>query len=47
MADVPPFNAENEYQIFKRIKDFDIQFPFDFDPKAKDLVYKLFKRDPK
>merc|ERR1712137_1023140 len=45
LAGTPPFSAESEYLIFRRIEELDYHFPPDFDPTAQLLVSSLLLID--
>lgn len=42
-----PFNDQNEYLTFQKIKKCEFTFPPDFNPDAQDLVSKLLRPNPK
>jgi serine/threonine protein kinase len=45
LAGYPPFYDENPFGIYQKILAGRIEFPFYFDPYAKDLVQKLLRAD--
>jgi len=45
LAGYPPFYDENPFGIYQKILQGKIEFPRQFDPKAKDLIKKLLTND--
>jgi hypothetical protein len=41
-----PFDEDNEYLIFERIKAVDIKYPKDMDPDAKDICQRILVKHP-
>lgn len=46
LTNVMPFDAPNEYLIYKKIESLDYKFPDNFDQEARDLVMSLIKLSP-
>jgi 3-phosphoinositide dependent protein kinase-1 len=46
MTNIMPFDAPNEYLIYKKIQSLDYSYPENFDESARDLVSSLIKLDP-
>lgn len=47
LAGCPPFRGATEYLIFQKILNEDYDFPDNFDSRAKDLISKLLRFNPK
>uniref|UniRef100_A0A6G1SII1 non-specific serine/threonine protein kinase n=1 Tax=Aceria tosichella TaxID=561515 RepID=A0A6G1SII1_9ACAR len=47
ITNVMPFDAPNEYLIYKKIQSLDYSYPDNFDESARDLVDSFIKLDPK
>ncbi len=47
MTGIPPFYSQDREELFEKIKFDTIKFPSMFSPNLKDLLTKLFHKDPK
>lgn len=47
VAGHPPFQGPNDYLIFQKINNLELEFPSDFNSDAKDLVRKLIVLEPR
>lgn len=43
----PPFEADNNDETYKRIKNIDLKFPEHLSPEVKDLVRNILTYDPR
>ena len=43
----PPFEADNNSETYKRIRNIDLKFPSHMSMEAKDLITKVLVKDPR
>jgi protein-serine/threonine kinase len=43
----PPFNEQNRFDLFEKIKFADVKIPIGTSSELQDLIRRLFEKDPK